>query len=50
MLFQYIRRYPPYLEAVSSIRNAKTCNAVLTGAYINVAENEYSGVGKYLAE
>jgi hypothetical protein len=30
LLIQYIRRYPPYLEAVSSIRNLRTHHVVVT--------------------
>jgi hypothetical protein len=30
LLIQYIRNYPPYLEAVSSIRNPRTRHAVVT--------------------
>jgi hypothetical protein len=30
LLIQYIRSYPPYLEAVSSIRNLRTRHAVVT--------------------
>jgi hypothetical protein len=30
LLIQYIRSYPPYLEAVPSIRNLRTRNAVAT--------------------
>jgi hypothetical protein len=30
LLIQYICSYPPYLEAVSSIRNLRTRNAVVT--------------------
>jgi hypothetical protein len=30
LLIQYIRSYPPYLEAVSSIRNLRTRHAVMT--------------------
>jgi hypothetical protein len=30
LLTQYIRSYPPYLEAVSSIHKLKTCHAVMT--------------------
>jgi hypothetical protein len=30
LLIQYIRSYPPYLEAVSSIRNPRTRHAVVT--------------------
>jgi hypothetical protein len=32
LLMQRIRRYPPYLQAVSSIRNLRTRHAVLTRA------------------
>jgi hypothetical protein len=30
LLIQYIRSYPPYLEAISSIRNLRTLHAVVT--------------------
>jgi hypothetical protein len=30
LLIQYIRSYPPYLEAVPSIRNLRTRHAVVT--------------------
>jgi hypothetical protein len=30
LLIQYIRSYPPYLEAVPSIRNLRTCHALVT--------------------
>jgi hypothetical protein len=30
LLIQYIRSYPPYLEAISSIHNLRTCSAMLT--------------------
>jgi hypothetical protein len=30
LLIQYIRSYPPYLEAVSSIRNLRTRHALVT--------------------
>jgi hypothetical protein len=30
LLIQYIRSYPPYLEAVSSIRNPRKRHAVMT--------------------
>jgi hypothetical protein len=36
LLFQYIRSYPPYLEAVSSIRNLRTRHAVVTGDPLNM--------------
>jgi hypothetical protein len=39
LLIQYIRRYPPYLEAVSSIRNLRTRHAVVTGDPLNMAMN-----------
>jgi hypothetical protein len=34
LLVQYIRSYPPYLEAVSHIRNLRTRHAVVTGAHL----------------
>jgi hypothetical protein len=36
VLIQYIRSYPPYLEAVSSIRNLTTRHAVVTGDTLNM--------------
>ncbi|KAJ4452211.1 hypothetical protein ANN_03729 [Periplaneta americana] len=33
LLIQYIRSYPPYLEAVSSIRNLRTRHAVVIGTH-----------------
>jgi hypothetical protein len=36
LLIQYIRSYPPYLEAVSSIHNLKMCHAVVTGDPLNM--------------
>jgi hypothetical protein len=36
LLIQYIRSYPPYLEAVSSIRNLRTRHAVVTGDTPNI--------------
>jgi hypothetical protein len=36
LLIQYIRSYPPYLEAVSSIRNLRTRHAVVTEDTLNV--------------
>jgi hypothetical protein len=36
LLLQYIRSYPPYLEAVSSIRNQRTCYAVVTWDPLNI--------------
>jgi hypothetical protein len=33
---QYIRSYPPYLEAVSSIRNPRTRHAVVTMDSLNM--------------
>jgi hypothetical protein len=36
LLIQYIRSYPPYLEAVSSIRNLRTRQAVVKGDTFNV--------------
>jgi hypothetical protein len=37
MLILYIRSYPEYLEAVSSIRNLKTRYAVVTVSHLNFA-------------
>jgi hypothetical protein len=36
LLIQYIRSYPPYLEAVSSIRNPRTRHAVVTVDPLNM--------------
>jgi hypothetical protein len=36
LFIQYIRSYPPYLEAVSSIRNLRTRHAVVTGDPLNM--------------
>jgi hypothetical protein len=36
LLIQYIRSYPPYLETISSIRNLRTCHAVVTREDIDV--------------
>jgi hypothetical protein len=36
LLIQYIRSYPPYLETVSSIRNPRTCHAVVTRDPLNI--------------
>jgi hypothetical protein len=36
LLIQYIRIYPPYLEAVSSIRNLRTRHAVVTKGPLNM--------------
>jgi hypothetical protein len=36
LLIQYIRSYPPYLEAVSSIRNPTTRHAVVTVDPLNM--------------
>jgi hypothetical protein len=37
LFIQYIRSYPPYLEAISSIRNQRTCHAVVTSDPPNMA-------------
>jgi hypothetical protein len=37
LLIQYIRSYPPHLQAVSSIRNVMTRHAVVTGDPLNMA-------------
>jgi hypothetical protein len=42
LLIQYIRSYPPYLEAVSSIRNLRTRHAVVTRAHLT-----WEGTNKY---
>jgi hypothetical protein len=39
LLIQYIRNYPLYLEAVSSIRNLRTRHAVVTRYLVNTAMN-----------
>ncbi|KAJ4443747.1 hypothetical protein ANN_05525 [Periplaneta americana] len=39
LLIQYIRSYPPYLEAVSSIRNLKTRHAVVIGTHNTLGIN-----------
>jgi hypothetical protein len=36
LLIQYIRSYPPHLEAVSSIRNPRTRHAVVTVDPLNM--------------
>jgi hypothetical protein len=36
LLIQYIRSYPPYIEAVSSIRNPRTRHAVVTRNPVNM--------------
>jgi hypothetical protein len=36
LLIQYIRSYPPYLEAVSSIRNLRRRHAVVTRDPLNM--------------
>jgi 5-methylcytosine-specific restriction endonuclease McrA len=36
LLIQYIRSYPPYLEAISSIRNPRTWHAVVTVDPLNM--------------
>jgi hypothetical protein len=36
LLIQYIHSYPPYLEAFSSIRNLRTCHAVVTRDPLNM--------------
>jgi hypothetical protein len=38
LLIQYIRSYPPYLEAVSSIHNPRTRHAVVTVDPLNMGE------------
>jgi hypothetical protein len=40
MLIQYLRSYPPYLEAVSSIRNLRTRHVVVTRDPPNRAATE----------
>jgi hypothetical protein len=36
LIIQYIRSYPPYLEAVSSTRYLRTSHAVVTGDPLNI--------------
>jgi hypothetical protein len=36
LLIQYIRSYPPYLEAVSSVRNPRSRHAVVTVDPLNM--------------
>jgi hypothetical protein len=38
LLIQYICSYPPYLEAVPSIRNLRTRHAVVTRDPLNMGE------------
>jgi hypothetical protein len=40
LLIEYSRRYPPYLEAVSSIRNLRTRHAVVTRDPLNSCEDD----------
>ncbi|KAJ4427260.1 hypothetical protein ANN_24878 [Periplaneta americana] len=42
LLIQYIRSYPPYLEAVSSIRNLRTRHAVVIGTHNSWTIANYS--------
>jgi hypothetical protein len=35
LLIHYIRSYPPYIEAIYSIRNLRTCNAMVTRDPLN---------------
>jgi hypothetical protein len=44
LLIQYICSYPPYLEGVSSIRNLRTCHAVVMGDPPNMAINSWAQV------
>jgi hypothetical protein len=39
LLVQYIRRYPPYLEAISCICNLRMYHAMVTADPLNVALN-----------
>jgi hypothetical protein len=41
---QYIRRYPPYLEAVSSIRNLRTTHAVVTRDTLSIRKIQFECV------
>jgi hypothetical protein len=50
MLIQYFRSCPPYLEAVSSIRNLRmTRHAVVTGEPLNMAAIDTSSLNKKAA-
>jgi hypothetical protein len=40
LLIQYICNYPPYLEAVPSIRNSRTRHAVMTGTHITLLTSD----------
>jgi hypothetical protein len=42
LLIQYIRSYPPYLEAVSSIRNLRASHAVVVRGPLNIGVNLYT--------
>jgi hypothetical protein len=42
LLIQYIHSYPPYLEAVSSIRNLRTRHAAVTKDPLNMENCTYS--------
>jgi hypothetical protein len=43
LLIQYIRSYPPYLKAVSSIRNPRTSLAMVTGDPFIMATKPVTG-------
>jgi hypothetical protein len=45
LLIQYIRSHLPYLEAVSSIRNLRTCHAVVTGGTHGRGQKRVEGFG-----
>jgi hypothetical protein len=43
LLIQYIRSYPPYLEAISSIRDSRTRHAIVTRDPLNIT-NVYTSL------
>jgi hypothetical protein len=50
LLIKYIRNYPPYLEAVSFIRNPRTRHDVVTGAHITWFCDQYDAKIKILKD
>jgi hypothetical protein len=42
LLIHYIHSYPPYLEAVSSIRNPRTSHTVVTVHTLNIESVKYT--------
>ena len=40
-LYQYVRNYPPYLEAVCSIRNLRTCHDAMAKNQLNIRGYEH---------